>query len=160
MKKILYISPSIHVKGGISSVIKGYLESDLTKRYAIYLVASHIDGYKLVKLVRAVTGLLETLIYLLIKDINIVHIHGGDMISFKRKFYYVKIAKFLRRKVIYHHHGADFMSQHKSLSKKWRNRVKRTFEQVDQLICLSDSWRDKIQSIAGASRFKAIRCRP
>jgi glycosyltransferase involved in cell wall biosynthesis len=156
MQKILYISPSIRVKGGISSVIKGYLESDLTKHHTIFLVASHVDSYKLIKFVKALTGLLETLFYLLIKDINIVHVHGGDIISFKRKFYYVKIAKFLRCKVIYHHHGADFMSQHKHLSKKWRNRVNRTFEQVDLLICLSDSWRDRIQRIAPGANIKVI----
>jgi glycosyltransferase involved in cell wall biosynthesis len=156
MRKILYISPSPHVKGGISSVIKGYLGSDLAKHHAIYLVASHVDGNKLVKLVRALTGLLETLFYLLIKGIDIVHVHGGDIISFKRKFYYVKIAKFLRCKLIYHHHGADFMSQYKSLSKKWKNRVKRTFEQVDLLICLSNTWRDRIQSIAPGGTIEVV----
>lgn len=156
MRKILYISPSLHVKGGISSVINGYLRSDLAKNHAISLVASHVDGHKLVKLVRALTGLLETFFYLLIKGIDIVHIHGGDIISFKRKFYYVKIAKLFRCKIIYHHHGADFMNQYIFLSEKWKNRVKSTFEGVDLLICLSESWRESIQRIAQGGTIEVI----
>jgi len=156
MRKILYISPSIHVKGGISSVIKGFLGSDLAKNHAIYLVASHVDGHKWVKVVRAVVGLLETCFYLLIKGVDIVHIHGGDVISFKRKFYYVKIAKLFTCKIIYHHHGADFMNQYISLSEKWKNRVKSTFERVDCLICLSESWRKSIQRIAPGGTIEVI----
>lgn len=156
MKNILYISPSTHVKGGISSVIKGYLGSDLAKHHNIYLVASHVDGHKLIKLVRALVGLLVTLFYLLIKGIDIVHVHSGDITSFKRKFYYIKIAKFFRCKVIYHNHGANFVSQYRSLSKKWKNRVKKTFERVDLLICLSDSWRDNIRRIAPDATIEVI----
>jgi len=144
------------VKGGISTVIKGYLGSDLAKEHTIYLVASHVDGHKLFKLIKAVSGLIEALFYLLIKGIDIVHVHGGDIISFKRKFYYVKIARLTKCKVIYHHHGADFMSQYKYLSKKWKDRVKRTFERVDLLICLSESWRESIQRIAPGATIEII----
>ena len=156
MRKILYISPSIRVKGGISSVIKGYLESDLPKQHTIYVVASHVDGHKLVKLVRAFIGLLETFFYLLLKGVEIVHVHGGDVTSFKRKFYYIKMVEFFRCKIIYHHHGAEFMEQYESLSKKWKNRVRRTFERVDLLFCLSDSWRDNILSIASEGTIEVV----
>ena len=137
-------------------MIKGYLGSDLPKRHTIFLVASHVDGPKFVKLVKALSGLLETLFYLLLKGVDIVHIHGGDIISFKRKFYYIKIAKFLKCKIIYHHHGADFMSQYDSLSQKWKNRIKTTFEQVDLLICLSHTWRENIRRISPTARVEVI----
>jgi len=156
MKNILYISPSPRVKGGISTVIKGYLTSNLGKHHNLYLVASHVDGPKWLKLIKGVVGLVETFYYLAYKNINVVHIHAGDTISFKRKFYYAKLASVFSCKVIYHHHGAAFMPQYKTLSKKWKNRVKRIFEGVDLLICLSNNWRNNIRRIAPNANIKVI----
>ena len=156
MKNILYISPSTHVKGGISSVIKGYLAIDLSRQYNMYFVASHVDGPKWVKLIKAIIGLIETIYYLTLKEINIVHIHGGDTLSFRRKFYYIKIAHLFPCKIIYHHHGAAFMHEYKSLSKKWKKRVKKTLEELDSVIVLSNSWRDNIQQIAPKANIAVI----
>jgi len=156
LKNILYISPSIHVKGGISTVIKGYLDGDLSRQYNIYFVASHVDGPKWVKLIKAIIGLIETIFYLTLKEINIVHIHGGNTLSFKRKFYYMKIVELFPCEIIYHHHGGDFMREYKSLSKKWKKRVKETLEELDLVIALSNSWRDNIQQIAPKANIAVI----
>ena len=153
---ILYISPSINVKGGISTVIKGYLNSFLTEKYSIYLVASHVDGYKLIKFFKAISGLIETFYFLVFKNIDIVHIHGGDIISFQRKFYYIQVAKLFKCKVIYHHHGANFMNQYKNLTNIWKTRVKKTFESVELIICLSNNWRNNIKLLAPFSNTVII----
>jgi glycosyltransferase involved in cell wall biosynthesis len=156
LKNILYISPSIHVKGGISSVIKGYLASDLSRQYNMYFVASHVDGPKWVKLIKAIIGLIETIFYLIHKEIDIVHIHGGDTLSFKRKCFYIKIVQLFSCKIIYHHHGAAFMHEYEFLSKKWKKLVKKTFEEIDLIIVLSNSWRDNIQQIAPKTNITVI----
>ena len=156
MKSVLYITPSPKVKGGISTVIRAYLASTLTKYYNLYFVASHVDGPKWIKLVKALTGLVEALYYLVYINIDIVHVHVGDTLSFKRKFYYIKLASFFSCKLIYHHHGAAFMGQYEILSEKWKNRVKTIFERVDLLICLSNSWRDNIRQIAPNANIAVI----
>jgi glycosyltransferase involved in cell wall biosynthesis len=146
----------LKVKGGISTVIKGYLSSILAKEHNLYLVASHIDAPRTIKLLKALLGLLEMLYYLLSKHIDIVHLHGGDYISFKRKYFYTKVAFAFRARVIYHHHGGGFMSQYDNLTEKWKRRVRQTFESVDLLICLSKSWRDSLQSIAPKAKIVVI----
>ena len=156
MKNILYISPSIHVKGGISTVIKGYLASNLSRQHNLYLVASHVDGPKWIKLIKAIIGLIETICYLTLKEINIVHVHGGNTLSFKRKFYYMKIVGLFPCKIIYHHHGGALMREYKSLSKKWKKRVKEIFEELDLVIVLSNSWQDNIQQIAPKANIAVI----
>jgi len=156
LKNILYISLSIHVKGGISSVIKGYLASDLSRQYNMYFVASHVDGPKWIKFIKAIAGLIETLFSLTLKEIDIVHIHGGDTLSFKRKFCYIKIVRLFPSKIIYHHHGAAFMHEYESFSKKWKKRLKKIFEELDLVIVLSNSWRDNIQQIAPKANIAVI----
>jgi len=156
MKNIMYISPSTSVKGGISTVIKGYLNSDLSKNYNIFLVSSHVDGPKFIKLIQAILGLVETFFYLVFKKIDIVHIHGGNIISFKRKFYYIKVVRLFECKIIFHHHGGALIDQYSTASKKWKNRIKKTFEDVELVICLSENWRNSILDIAPATNIEVI----
>ena len=119
MKNVLYISPNPSVKGGISTVIKGYLSSELPEKYNIILVSSHRDGTKFIKLIQAIAGLIQTVFYLTFKKIDIVHIHGsGDTISSRRKFCFIKVSQFFRRKVIYHFHAGFFLENYRNASKK------------------------------------------
>ena len=156
MKNILYIAPSPSVKGGISTVIKGYLSSDLPKIHNIFLSCSHVDGTKFIKLIQAFLGLVKTLVYLSYKKIDIVHIHGGDITSFKRKFYYIRLIRFFKCKIIYHHHGAAFMEEYNVASRKWKNQIKKTFEEIDLIISLSESWRSNILKVAPAANIEVI----
>ena len=70
MKTVLYISPSPSVKGGISSVIKSYLNTNLAKKHRIFQVSSHCDGPKFLKLMVAILGLFKTFCYLISKKID------------------------------------------------------------------------------------------
>ncbi len=156
MKIILYIAPDISVKGGISTVIKGFLSTQLSQKYNITLVASHIDGSKFRKLMQAIEGLLKTSYYLAFKHIAIVHIHGGDITSIKRKYFYFRLVKLFKRKVIYHFHGASFLEQYPHASPKWGERIKLLLEESDMVICLSDSWKGALIQIAPKSNIRVI----
>jgi len=156
MKNVLIISPSLQVKGGISSVIKSYLASDLPKNHNIYMVASHVDGRKWIKLVKAVIGLVETFCYLAFKHIDIVHIHSGNIISFKRKFYYIKLVSYFNCKTIFHHHGGSLIEQYEMTSKRWQYLISHTLNNVDAVICLSENWKKSILKIAFAANVQVI----
>ena len=156
MKKILYISTSPSTKGGISTVIKDYLRSFSPHEYKIYLVTSHIEGSKLLKLLQAIIGMVETFLYMTLQQIDIVHIHGGDIVSSKRKFIYLKLINLFGCKVIYHFHGGSFMDGYMVCSIKWKKRVQYLFEKSNMVICLSESWRDCIVSLMPKANIKVI----
>lgn len=157
MKRVLFISPSTSVKGGISSVIKGLLNTELTKKHKIFHVTSHVDGPKFIKLVVAVLGLVHASFYLVFKKVDIVHIHGSDIISSSRKVIYFKLVRVLSKcKVIYHFHGADFAEQFPQASIFRQKRIRKFFQESDLVICLSNSWRDSILSIAPDSTVRVL----
>jgi len=156
MKNILIIAPDISVKGGISTVIKGFLSSSLSQKYSTILVASHVDGTKLRKYLQAITGILKAAYYLLLKQIDIVHIHGGDVTSMKRKYLYFRLIKLFERKVIYHFHGASFMEQFILVSPGWKHRIKALLEESNMVICLSESWKYSIMQIAPKSNIRIL----
>lgn len=151
MTTILYVSPSINVRGGISTVIKSYLKSDIGRSFNILLVASHVDGAKTHKLVQASFGLLKLLFYLVTKDVHIVHIHGGDIVSLKRKYFYYLIVKRFNTKVLYHFHGALFLQQYQETSAFWKRRIREMLEGCNIVITLSRSWQKALSEIAPRS---------
>jgi len=148
MKKILYVAPNINVKGGISTVIKGYLSTELSKRHKILLVSSHVDGTKVKKLAQAVLGLCNMFVHLAFTKIDIVHIHGSDIVSSTRKYLYFRLAKFFGPKIIYHFHGALFLDQYMTASATRKRIFRELFETSDLVICLSGSWATSVLSIA------------
>ena len=110
---ILIISPSVTVKGGISTVIKNLLHSPLRNQFEFKIVASHVDGNRLRKIFQLMIGLLQSTYLFLFTRIDLVYIHGSDIISSSRKFLFFNLSKLFKKKVIYHFHGASFCDQYK-----------------------------------------------
>ena len=105
--RILFICPSLSVKGGISTVVKDYLDSSLSKKYKISQISSHRDGNKFVKLLTALSSVIIVWMHMVFIKCDIVHIHGSDVISSLRKYFIFKIIEPFSCKVIYHSHGAN-----------------------------------------------------
>jgi glycosyltransferase involved in cell wall biosynthesis len=156
MKTVMFISPSPSVKGGISTVIKDYLSTVLQKRHRIILISSHKDGTKIFKLLVAISGIIIAFFTLVFRRIDIVHIHGSDSVSFKRKYLFYRVARLFSCKIIYHFHGASFMEKYPILSDFWKRRFREVFEGADLVVCLSRSWKNNILSIAPASQVQIV----
>ncbi|MBV5328707.1 MAG: glycosyltransferase family 4 protein [Chlorobium sp.] len=140
MIKVLHISPSINVKGGISALLQYFITTDLPNCYELHFVASHKDGSKIYKYYVAITGMLRMVYLMIWGKIDIVHIHCGDITSSHRKFLYFKIAQLFKKKIVLHLHGALFIEQFNKSSTFWRKRLSVFFEESHVVICLAKSW--------------------
>ncbi len=156
MKHIIYIGPSIRVKGGISTVQKQIINSRLAADNKIFLVSSHVDGSKISKLIQAIAGLIKTALLLVCCRIDIVHIHGSDIMSSSRKYLFYKLCRCFRCKIIYHFHGASFEEQYQAASTATQKRLKVLFEGVDHVLCLSESWKQTLHGIAPSARITVV----
>jgi glycosyltransferase involved in cell wall biosynthesis len=144
MKRILQVAPNMTVKGGISTVLKMYLKTDLPCLYDLEFIATHQDGTMFKKFAVMLVGIIKIIAVLLTKPINIVHIHCGDIPSPCRKYFFYKISRWLKRKVVLHLHGALFLEQYQVAPSFWKKRLKKFFEGADTVICLSQTWSDDI----------------
>lgn len=146
-KKILQVAPSLNVQGGISSVLKMYLKTELPRKYHIDFVATHVDGAKPRKLIAMLYGLLKLFFVLSTRSIDLVHIHCGDIPSPYRKLVFLKISQWFKKPTLLHLHGALFLEQYAKASAVGQKRLKSLFEQADAVICLSQSWRNAISDL-------------
>lgn len=144
--KILMVGPhKDKVKGGISTVIKGYYDSQLFNQYNLMLISTVIDGCKLFKLLWFIVSYFKMLIFLVFFNIDIVHIHIASRKSFYRKSFYIKLARLFRRKIILHMHGGEFDTFYwKECNNKKRRKITKILNMSDVIIALGESWKKKI----------------
>jgi glycosyltransferase involved in cell wall biosynthesis len=124
--------------------------------HSLVFLASHKDGSKLAKCGVAAEALAR-MTYLMIRgDIDIVHIHCGDIVSHDRKYLFFRIARFFGKKVVLHLHGALFITQFEGASPGWQERLRRFFEESQLVICLSESWSNDIERLFPRSRRMVV----
>ena len=138
MKKIIVIGPSIsRTKGGIASVIKGMLDSEVgADRYVLKHIISHVEGSALEKFSYLFKSLFQ---FLASSNIALVHVHTASDASFYRKSLFVWGAALKGIPVVMHVHGADFDSFY--LSSRFKRYFKNTFGACKNVIVLSNFWK-------------------
>lgn len=146
--RVLMVGTSLQTKGGISSVVRGYLGSDLTKHFEVFYVPTHSNGSKWVKTKAALEGYLRFLYLLLRRKPDIVHIHAASRASFFRKLPMVVLSKLARSKIVYHHHGGGFMIFYNKESGYVLRAIIRWLLRIPEVIvALSEQWRENLHSI-------------
>ena len=85
--KILMVGSDLSVKGGMTSVVKAFLNHDFKDQIDIMYIPTHIEGVaNIKKIVFFMHSILNIISALLKEDISIVHIHMSEKGSFYRKF--------------------------------------------------------------------------
>lgn len=139
-KKIITVgSQYINHRGGIGSVIETY-----SKYYKVF---NFVNSYGTTRIKTAIIfKFLQSLIHLIIslikdKEIEIVHIHGAAKGSFFRKYIVYLIVKYLfNKKIVFHCHGSEMEVFYLGSPKIVKNIMTSLFNNVDLIICLSNSW--------------------
>lgn len=137
-------------KGGVAQVI--YLYDNLI--YPKFkFIANSGEGNKFRKLWIAIESLFMMIWRCLVdKDLKIVHIHTASYNSFRRSVWFMRVAQFMRRKVILHIHGGGFKDYY-ATDKEW---VSKILNKADRLIVLSPFWKEFFDTIVEPSKVYVI----
>jgi glycosyltransferase involved in cell wall biosynthesis len=151
--KIIMVGPhKDKVKGGMSTVIKGYYNSDLVNKYEFISINTVIDGCKFIKLLCFFYSYAKMIFCLMFNNIDLVHVHVASRKSFYRKSIYIKLAKVFKRKIVLHMHGGGFDTFYwKECNDKKRKKITRILNMGDVIIALGESWKSKISRYCSTS---------
>ncbi|MDE6604060.1 MAG: glycosyltransferase family 4 protein [Lachnospiraceae bacterium] len=153
---VCMIVPNEMVKGGIASVVNGYRESDLEKRYRITYIESYQNGSKWDKLGKALKGY-AAFRRLLRKDRpDLVHIHSSFGPSFYRKMPFILWSASRRIPVVNHIHGAEFDAFYENASGAKKKRVQKVYGKCTRLVVLSKEWAARLQQIVPRERIDIL----
>ena len=140
MPRVLTIGPDYQrLGGGIVAVLSTYAKYD----YKFRFLPTYNSENNIINIIFFPWLVLKIVLYLLKNtDVQIVHIHGASYISFFRKYLlYLIIKKILKKKVIYHIHGAEFHLFYKNAIRLKMKVIKDFVEGSDGLIVLSKKWK-------------------
>lgn len=142
MINVLLISPSLKNKGGISTVVKNILE-DKNEKYNCIHVSTQKDGFFLIKIAIFIISYFKILYLLKCKKIDLVHVHIAEKGSFTRKNILIKMCKKFNKKVILHHHGAEFVDWFENEKENKKDKIVDLLEQVDLNVVLSNQIKEQ-----------------
>lgn len=147
MKHICMIVPSFTAKGGITSVVNGYKNSNLEKKFRVSYIETYIEGSKFKKFLYAFKAYLTFLILLIKDKPDLVHIHSSFGASFYRKLPFIYISYLKKICILNHIHGSEIEKLYINANKIKRLLVKDAFSKCDCLIVLSDTWKVKLMNL-------------
>lgn len=144
-------------KGGISSLVSGYLDDGLFERFDGEYVVTHRQGSRWVKILAAFRGWLRVASLLRRLDAPLVHVHAASRASFWRKSVVCLMARLAGRPYIWHVHGAEFMQFYEQeagpLAKSY---IRSVLANADLVIALSEQWRDGLLRICPAANVEVL----
>ena len=139
--KVLMVGPDLSLRGGIVSVVDGYLEAGLPEKCAGF--AFHGTGVGTNLLTKSLAFAKSLAEYKrIVGDYDIVHLHISARGSYKRKAMMARIAKKAGKKVVLHEHSGEFARDFEAGDDAYRADVRRTFNGADRVIVLSQEWHD------------------
>ena len=135
-------------KGGIDSVIQGYIDNGLFDDVRHTRIVSHSGSGKWRDLYLFASASIS-LFFLCAKEKTVLlHCHMSYKGSFIRKVFFFGIAKLFCHKTIIHLHGSEFKDYFYSGSRFRKKTIVWLIKNVDEFVVLSGSWKDFIYEIS------------
>ena len=156
-RSVLMVGTRLDVRGGISTVVRGYRDGGLFERFGVQYVATHRDGSAALKAWQALRGYVQLCRRLLTEDAPLVHIHMASRASFWRKSIVCALAMLRGRPYLLHVHGGEFgkfYEQECGGLAKWL--VRTLLGRAALVLGLSDYWCRELARIAPRARIRRL----
>ena len=150
------VVPSFTAKGGITSVVNGYRNSQLTEDYDVRFIETYCDGSVIQKTSKALSAYLKFIYTALFWKPNLVHVHTSFGGSFYRKALIIEIASLSKIPVVNHVHGADFDEFYRKKSQKKKKTIEKIYNKCIRTIALSEEWKKNLAEIVPEQTIRVV----
>jgi glycosyltransferase involved in cell wall biosynthesis len=155
--RILMIGSARDVRGGISAMVNVYFAQGLFDRWDLRYIATHCDGSKLRKALRALRAWLAFVSQLATGRVGLLHVHIASDASFLRKSLFIVPAHWLGVPYVLHMHGGRFLEFYRDQSGPMRQRfIRYIYRHARIVIALSDEWRETLRQVCPDSRIVVV----
>ena len=143
--------------GGISAMVNVYFADGLFDRWQAEYIATHCDGSKAKKAVKAATSWLAFMGRLLAGMVALLHVHIASDASFWRKALFIVPARLFGVPYILHMHGGDFATFYrKRCGPMARAFLRSLYRNAQVVIALSDEWRAALAEAIPGIRLAVV----
>lgn len=146
--EVIMVSPGIAEKGGISSVVRSLMDSELATTWRIRQIDT-VRGAGLLRHLHGLVGVVRALLAVAYRPSVVVHVHMSYGGSFWRKAVVLAAARAWGRGSVLHLHGSRFHTWAASGTTIRARAVRRVFSWPDAVVVLSASWADRVREFSG-----------
>ncbi len=155
-RSVLMVGTDLRSIGGISTVVRGYIDAGLFDRIDCTYVATHRSGAKWRKLLVALSGWMRVLVRLHTLAAPLVHVQLSSRASFWRKAVVCLLARLAHRPYLLHVHGSEFADFYQECSPAARRLVRAVLARAALVLALSEAWRTTLQQISPQARIEVL----
>lgn len=155
-KKVCMVVPSFTAKGGITAVVNGYRNSQLTEDYDVRFIETYCDGNKIKKVAIYLKSMFKYLYALIFWRAEIIHIHSSFGGSFYRKKFFIDFGRLFNCKIVNHIHGSYYDEFYFKASNYKKKMVQKTHEKCNIFIVLNESAEKNLKQIVPDKQVAVI----
>ena len=152
---VLMVGTDLAGRGGIRTVVRGYIEAGLFERIECRYVTTHRFGSHWRKITAAVSGWIQAAVRLRTLDTPLVHIHISLGASFWRKSVICLLARLSGRPYLLHVHG-DLGEFYTRCSPPARRLVRDILAQAALVLAVCEAWRASLERICPQARTEVL----
>ncbi len=147
--------PATH--GGIASAVNAWAEAGLLARWPVTYVATHRDGTRLEKLLRAIDALVAFAALACRIPCAVLHVHAASRASFWRKLPFIAAALLMRWPVLFHLHGGGFATFYeRECGAIGRAAVRFVMARAARVIVVSERWKGWVRTAFPKARVDCV----
>lgn len=155
-KKVCMVVPSFTAKGGITAVVNGYQNSQLTEDYDVRFIETYCDGKIIKKVAIYLKSIFKYLYALTFWRADIVHIHSSFGGSFYRKKFFIDLGRLFDLKIVNHIHGSYYDEFYFKASNYKKRMIQKTYEKCNIFIVLNESAKENLKRIVPDKQVAVI----
>ncbi|MFK4391704.1 glycosyl transferase [Bacillus sp. AFS026049] len=147
--KVIMIGSHSRVTGGITRVVKNYIQAGLDQRTEFEYLSTYYGSKHYVNILFFIMQYLKLYVKLILlnQKFDIAHIHMSYRGSFIRKRYITKLLVRKKIPVVLHMHGSQFKDFYNESSCKRKRQIIDMLNNVSLILALGDQWKEYYQSI-------------
>lgn len=152
--RVLMAGPDLSVKGGIRTVVAQCLAWQGWENVELRYIPVYVEKNFLHKIYFFIKGCLRIWILCFTKQVNVLHLHMAERGSFYRKALIQTACRMTKVKVVFHHHGAEFLDFYDQ-SPKWKQAwICSAIKKVHVNLVLGEYQREQMKKRFPAASFQ------
>jgi glycosyltransferase involved in cell wall biosynthesis len=150
--KVIMIGSHVRVTGGITRVVKNYLESGLNQKVNLDYFPTYYGSNHFVNILYYIVKYIKLYFQLNVLNMNydIAHIHMSYRGSFIRKKYIIELLNHKKIPVVLHMHGSQFKDFYNESSDTQKQQIKDVLNKVTVILALGEQWKEYYHTISSA----------
>ncbi|MDG4658482.1 glycosyltransferase family 4 protein [Ectobacillus antri] len=146
---VIMIGSHLRVTGGITRVVKNYIEADLGKKVNLEYFPTYYGAGHVVNIIYFIIQFLKLFIKIniLSQKYDVAHIHMSYRGSFVRKRQIINLLAKANIPVILHMHGSQFKDFYNESNDKKKQQIVETLNKVKVILALGEQWKSYYESI-------------